>query len=155
MRKRIGILLLLAALLLSACGGEKPAVQTDLEALYTQLAEKAELPEMVQIPDSRRGQILGVQTEDCKQAVTAVCADSVRADEIWLIEAADADAAGRIAQLARQRIDQRSGEMENYLPDQYAVLQQAELVQEGNYVALFVSPQAAELASAFREALGR
>ena len=44
-------------------------------------------------------------------------------------------------------------EMENYLPDQYAVVQQAKLIREGRLIALFVSPEAGTMEELFLKAL--
>lgn len=153
------------ALLLAACGAAPapetaaPAAETqagespDLEAVYQNFEETFELPEMAAVSEKRRDAILGIAPEDCLQAVTVLCGDSVRADEIWMIEAADDDAADRIAELAQARLDQRAQEMENYLPDQLQIVKQAKLVREGRFVGLFVSPDADAMEEAFRSAI--
>ena len=41
---------------------------------------------------------------------------------------------------------QKAAELENYLPEQYQVVQQAQLSREGNCVVLLISPLAKELA---------
>ena len=165
--KRIQWTALIAALalLLAACGAAPapetaaPAAETqagespDLEAVYQDFEESFELPEMAAVSEKRRDAILGIAPEDCLQAVTMLCGDSVRADEIWMIEAADDAAANRIAELAQARLDQRAQEMENYLPDQLQIVKQAKLVREGRFVGLFVSPEADAMEDAFRSAV--
>ena len=165
--KRIQWTALIAALalLLAACGAAPapetaaPAAETqagespDLEAVYQDFEESFELPEMAAVSEKRRDAILGIAPEDCLQAVTMLCGDSVRADEIWMIEAADDAAADRIAELAQARLDQRAQEMENYLPDQLQIVKQAKLVREGRFVGLFVSPEADAMEEAFRSAV--
>lgn len=165
--KRIQWTALIAALalLLAACGAAPapetaaPAAETqagespDLEAVYQDFEESFELPEMAAVSEKRRDAILGIAPEDCLQAVTMLCGDSVRADEIWMIEAADDAAADRIAELAQARLDQRAQEMENYLPDQLQIVKQAKLVREGRFVGLFVSPDADAMEDAFRSAV--
>lgn len=153
------------AMLLAACGAA-PAPETaapaaesqagespDLEAVYHNFEETFELPEMAAVSEKRRDAILGIAPEDCLQAVTLLCGDSVRADEIWMIEAAGDDAADRIAELAQARLDQRAQEMENYLPDQLQIVKQAKLVREGRFIGLFVSPDADAMEEAFRAAI--
>jgi len=157
-RKAFIAIILLCALLLAACGaqgGETVQPGADLTAIYDGVAQKAELPEMVAVPESRFERVFGLDAADCAQAVITVCADSVRVDEIWLVEAVDTAAAGRVAEAARARLEQRSAEMKSYLPDQYAVLEQAQLIEKGTYVAMFVSPQAAAMAETFLAAIAR
>ena len=170
---KLTALIIAAALLLSACGAAPapetaapeqpeaaaPAPETetvdspDLEGVYQQFQEKLSLPEMAAVSEKRRDAILGIAPEDCLQAVTVLCGDSVRADEIWMIEAADDAAADRIAELAQVRLDQRAQEMENYLPDQYQIVKQAKIVREGRFVGLFVSPDADAMEELFRAAI--
>lgn len=157
MMKRLYTLvaLIMCVLLLSACGGGETEQKTvDLGPVYDELIGSFELPEMVVVPENRLERAFGVKSEDCAQVVIALCADSVRADEIWLVEAVDEEAAQRIEALAEARLEQRKGEMENYLPDQYAVLCDAQLIREGRYVALFVAPESKGMADVFRSALG-
>ena len=154
------VLTLLAVILLAgtlcACGERSEAtLSADLDALYEQLLGSAEdLPEMVAVPESKISKLFGLEPEDCNQLVISLCSESVRADEIWMIEAKDDSAADRAEALAEARLEQRRDEMKNYLPDQYAVLQQAKLVRRGRFVALFVSPEAADMADMFLNALG-
>lgn len=153
---RMAALYLAAALLLTACGqpaAKNEAPAPDMQKLYEQMQAAVETPEMAPVPENRRSLILGIEDADVRQAVTMLCGDSVRADELWLIEAADEAAAERIEALAEQRLAQRSREMESYLPEQYAVLQQARLIREGRCLALLVSPEAETLETLFRQAL--
>ena len=171
-RMKWTVLIAALALLLAACGAAPapetaaPAAETqaaaaetqasespDLEAVYQDFEESFELPEMAAVSEKRRDAILGIAPEDCLQAVTVLCGDSVRADEIWMIEAVDDAAADRIAELAQARLDQRAQEMENYLPDQLQIVKQAKLVREGRFVGLFVSPDADAMEEAFRAAI--
>ena len=96
----------------------------------------------------------GIDAADCLQSVVAICADSLRADEIWLIEAADDAALEKIQNLAQVRLNAKAEEAENYSPEQYAVIQEAQQITIGNYYVLLVSPKANALAEAVRNAAG-
>ena len=145
---------ILLIFVLCACGASGAAQKTaDLGALYEQLLTAAEdAPEMVRVPESKLEKLFGLHPEDCGEIIVSLCAESVRADEIWLIEAKDETAADYAQEMAAARLEQRKEEMKSYLPDQYAVLQSAELLRQGNYVALLVSPSAAEMAELFEAA---
>lgn len=151
MRKRIAWILLAVLLLnLAACGGEK-AKSVDLNAVYEGFQET--LPEMMVLDEDLMMNLLGIPAEDCAQVVTAVCADGLAADEVWLIEAKDAQALERLKALAQNRLEAKAEETENYLPDQYVVVKQAQVVTQGNYLALLVSPQVDALKAAFEDAV--
>ena len=143
--------LLLAALLLSACGG-KGTASADLQALYDEISGSLELPEMLLLPAQRVQSYYGFDPAACKQLLVAVSGEGLRVDEIWLIEAADAKTAEAILASARSRIEQICTETENYLPDQYAVARGAEALRVGNSVGLFLSPDAKAMAELFTKA---
>lgn len=186
---RLILCLLILALTLGACGGEKApsaevqtapqaptqAIQTEqpteaaepeetegetpatepkisMAAIYEKMT--ANLPEMVEMDETMQLNYCGISREDVSQAVVAICADGLRTDEIWLIQAVDEAAAERIAELARTRQKAKEDETVNYAPDQYAIVEKAELVQEGEYVAFLVSPEAKALTEIFRQEIG-
>lgn len=138
---KCGISLLLALVLmlgLTACGGGN-AKEVNMEELYHQVLET--MPEMILIEDAdMRLNLMGIQEDDCVQVVTAVCADGLRTDEVWLIEAKDAAALERIAAMAENRLFAKGEESITYSPEQYAIVQKAVTVTEGLYFALVVSP---------------
>ena len=106
---------------------------------FQQLLET--MPDMILIEDAdMRLNLMGIRSEDCAQVVTAVCADGLRTDEVWLIEAKDAAALERIAAMAENRLFAKGEESITYSPEQYAVVQKAVTVTEGLYFAMIVSP---------------
>ena len=152
--KRILCAALILALLccLPACGAEK--APADLEKLYTELCALGDAPEMIRLADKKLQRSIGVDPAACPQAIAALCEDGLRVDEIWLIQAADEEAAKAVQALAESRAAQICAETENYLPDQYAVAKASRVLRIGSYVGLFLSPAAAEMESAFRKAVG-
>lgn len=96
----------------------------------------------------------GIDAADCLQSVVAICADSLRADEFWLIEAADSAALERIQNLGQTRLKAKAEEAQDYSPEQYAVIQEAQQITIGNYYVLLVSPKVDALAEAVRNAVG-
>lgn len=152
MRRGISFLVALVLMLsMTACGGES-AKKVDLNALYDQLLETT--PEMILIEDSNmRLNLFGIQEADCVQVVIAVCADGLRTDEVWLIEAKDSGALERIVTLAENRLFAKGEESITYSPEQYAIVQKAEMVTEGLYFALLVSPDVDTLKASVEAAL--
>ena len=139
------IVLLLALLCLAGCG--QPAAESpDFQAVYDSMTAVADMPDMVVVPNDKGEFLFGIAPGDCRQEIVAICQDSLLADELWLIEATDKEAADRIEALAQNRLQQKAAELENYLPEQYQVVQQGQLSREGNCVVLLISPLAKELA---------
>ena len=95
---------------------------------------------------------LGVDVADCAQYKIALCAEGMDADEIWLIEAKDDAALEKLQQLAETRIEAKLAEAAFYVPDQYAIIENAEVVVIGRYIALLVSPDVDTLKATFEAA---
>lgn len=152
--KRIAayLLVLLCLLSLAACGKDAPAktpTVTDMNQMYEKIQQAVTMPEMLKLDASMMLDYCGIRQEDVKQAVVAICADSLRTDEIWLLEAVDADTAQRLVELANKRLTKKGEESITYSPEQYAVVEKAQLVQMGNYIALLVSPDSVAMADVF------
>ena len=158
MMKKILALLACAALLLTfaACKkADQPKVtDLDMEKVYSKLCKAASLPPMLELDKDLMLDYCGIKADTVKQAKVFICEDSLRTDEIWLIEANDEDTAKQIKELADKRLKAKGAESETYSPQQYAVVQKAELIQTGSYVALFVSPDSDALAQTFRQEAG-
>ena len=143
--------LALLILLLPACGSAAGG-DADLSALYAQMEEKFTLPAMSALSERQLERYYGIDTAACPQLVAMQCDDGLRVDEIWLIQASDEAAAEQLLALAQSRLDQLAAETENYLPDQYAVVRDSRALRVGSYVALLISPDAAEMEELFRGA---
>lgn len=150
----IGIILAALLLTLAGCGTEKAAEPTepvDLTALYASWSEL--LPEMFLVEGDMRLEFFGMDEADYVQAITAVCADGLGADEVWLIQATDAEALERLKQVAENRLSAKADETVDYNPEQYAVVQKAELITAGDYLALLVSPDVEQMKADAEKAL--
>lgn len=165
MKRKIQICLLLAVclLILCACAGspaqpateptETEAVSVDLTQLYSQMAEK--LPQMIEMDQDMMLDYCGIDAQKCVQTVVTMNYNGLETDEIWLLEAVDSAAADTLEEMAQLRLKMKAEETETYAPDQYAVVQKAQLLRKGNYLALIVTPEAAALSEMFNTALGK
>ena len=147
------IMAVLLVLSMAACGGGKtPEVkEMDMKQLYASIQSAVKMPEMLTLDEMLMLDYCGIRGEQVKQAVVAICADSLRTDEVWLLEAVDEVTAKVLAELANTRLKAKGEESITYSPEQYAVVQKAELLQMGNYVILLVSPDSAAMAKVVRE----
>lgn len=155
MKKVVAVFLCILVLAFStACGSGKASenVAIDLDALYEKILLETSTESMSILSEKRLDTYIGLSADLYSEAVVALCGDSVLADEIWLVKAADAEALKEITALAEERLDQKAKEMENYLPDQYEIVKQAQVIVRGDYLGVFVSPEADTMAKMFNEA---
>ena len=144
--KKITVMILtcLMVLSLAACGGSSEPAETtasaaDLGALYE--ACTAHMTPMKPVEGDMRQDFMGIDPEDCSQVYTAFAEDGLLTDELWLIEAVNQEALGRLHTLAENRMKAKADETVTYSPEQYAVVEKGVILEEGLYLALIVSPQ--------------
>lgn len=152
MKKVISLLLVLSIMLsMAACGSKKEeAISVDVNSLYESYSQY--MPEMFYPDEATLLNFLGIRVEDCAQYKVAVCAEGMRADEVWLIEAKDEASLESLRQLAQTRIEAKLDETVSYAPDQYVVVEKAELLTNGLYLALLISPDVDSLKAGFEAA---
>lgn len=151
MKKLIAFVLAAALMLsLAACGGEA-AKKVDLNALYESYAPY--LPDMFSLDEETMMNFLGIDAADCANYAVYICGDGLRADEVWLIEAKDEAALGRLKEKAEMRIQYKKDETISYVPDQYVIVEQAQLLENGLYLALLISPDVDQLKAGFEAAM--
>lgn len=152
MKRLIALALVLVMLCLAGCGGKDSGsdIQMDVKSVYDSMA--AVMPEMLVMDEMMMLNFCGIEAEMCEQAVVSVCFDGLRADEVWLIEAKDADSLKQLQTLAQSRLERKGEESITYSPEQYEVVQAAEVITAGNFLAVIVSPDVSELVAIFNEA---
>lgn len=150
MKRLIALLLVILTLCLAGCGGKEQAVEMDVQAVYESM--ESTLPEMLVMDEAMMLNFCGIKSEQCAQVVVAVCSDGLRADEVWLIEAADEAALKELEGLAEGRLTRKGEESITYSPEQYEVVKKAEVITAGNYLAVLVSPDVDALADIFNDA---
>lgn len=152
--KKLICMILAAALmtgLLTGCGAQKKEKEVDLTGVYTKMQET--LPEMMTLDAENMLNLLGIQADDCVQAIAAVCAVGLQADEVWLLQAKDAQALERLKTLASSRMAAKLDETESYLPDQYVIVKKGVTLTDGNYLAFLISPDVEALQTVFQDAM--
>ena len=151
MKKILALVLCILMLILTACGGKESPKSADLSALYDNLT--ASMPQMLPMDEETMLNFQGIEIADCVQAKVAICAEGLRGDEIWRIEAKDDAALEKMQARAEARIQAKGEETVSYNPEQYAVVQEAEVFTVGNYLFLLVSPDADTLKAEVEAAL--
>lgn len=75
-------------------------------------------------------------------------------EEIVLILASDKDAAGRIAEALNNRLTSKLNETKNYNPEQYAIVENATVDTDNNYVSLIISENCGKMKADYKKAIG-
>ena len=150
--KRILLLLIAAALLvITGCGSKVP--QADMQKVWDSIRGEVQPAPMRALSEKRMMDRYGLDAAVLPQAIVMVSEDSLRVDEVWLIEAASETEARELAEAAENYIRQVCAETKDYSPEQYAVAEKGQVVTSGPYVGLFISPEADAMAEILEKAL--
>ena len=128
--------------------------ETALDRIYRAICEQLSCPDMLEISGGTVTTYLGLEAEDYRDGRFYLCANNLKADEIWLIEAEDEDAARALCKRAGERIRLKAQSYDKYLPEESEIIRRGEAVIKGRYVALFISPDAEKMSEIFLAALG-
>ena len=158
MKKTLSIFVLIALLLtLTACGGKKeesaaPAAPVDLKAVMESfnLGEEMMTLEISELNDLY---FMGFDLDEIKQAAVAMHTSGINADEIIMIETVSPEAAGRVKEILEGRYQEKLNQMENYIPEQYAMIKECSVTVNGNFVAMIVAPNASELVAIYNKSI--
>ena len=154
MFKKLSVVVCAAALSLAlfACG-EGETKSANLNDVMSQISTQVSMGDMMDYTTEDLKGAFGIDAADIKQCVAKVASDGITADEVIMIEAVDSDAATRIFDQLTAHYQAKANENINYNPGQYAVIEKCSVEREGNFVTLFISPDAAKMTSAFQSAL--
>ena len=142
----------IALSLLTACGGKKTETKdVDLSQLWSSMEEGLELPMMMELDDDALDFLYGMDAADLESYVGRIPMMNVHATEFFMAKVKDGKMDDVKAALeARQAALEQQWSM--YLPDQYALVQNAQLVINGNYVLFCISEEADSVVSLFNDA---
>ncbi len=167
--KRLLTLLTAAALLLSlaACGNQSGSSGTgssagsqsgggsgavDIAGLKDTIISDLSIQDPMDLPAEQLGELYGIDAADVADSACFITMGGTFPDEIVMVEAADADAAARISEKLEARLDEVKTQSQNYDEENYALAQACRVMESGNTLALFLSPQHEAMENLFEEA---
>lgn len=130
---------------------ESGEAESRFAPLYAQMLESGVLPDMMALPVNMVADFYGIDPADCTDGLYYISFDNLLADEIVLVDAADADAADRIEKALTARLAMKAQEADDYAPEQYAIIKKCKITRNGLTVAMLVSPEAKALTELFMQ----
>lgn len=161
MKKIIALILALVLVFsFAGCTGneetkEPETTNINVEDVYASIENAVELNEMTILGEDMILNLLGIEAEKTVQLKVAEAADGLLADEIWLVEAVDEAAAKEIVDLANTRIELQAAASKTYSPEQHEIVNKAQIITSGNFVAFIVSPSVDDIVAVVNEAFGK
>lgn len=113
-----------------------------VEKIVAEIQKECELPEMVEVSEDQLAQYYNIDKNDVANFSAYVSDDSMTKDEIILIEALTESEACTIRDRLTTHRENLLAESEEYLPDEYEMIKNCEVVKDGIYIRLFISNDA-------------
>lgn len=134
--------------------GETPKgpVTVDLAALKAQIFTDLSVTDSVDVETDMLLDLYGIAAADVAESVGYMTMDGVFPDEVILVKAVDADAAGRIAEALNRRLEDVKLQSKDYDPENYELAQKCSVQTTDLYVTLFLSPHYDRMTELFNEA---
>lgn len=155
MKKRnLLILFLLMLLVFSACNNNKKEdLEIDLPELLETMEEASKWEGMMNIGKKHLTNLYAIDEDEVTAFIGVMKTDGISADEIIIIEAKDAKSAEDLEKKLQTRLDAKATEAKDYLPEEYKVIEEAEILRKDKFLTLIVATNAEELADIFKEAV--
>ena len=146
--KKCFLLLLPFVLLccMTACGQAKTNPDTNtspseivLHDVMQEILDNTQLPEMMELTDENLADYYGLDAAWYTDAAACINANGYEKEEIVLVHAKTEADVPQIEQCLNTALSNAAEEMRNYLPQQYAMIQNSRVQTKGLYVWLFIS----------------
>lgn len=144
------------AVLSSGCGkGEAAAIEERNEVdgvveieeinakpvkeIYEEIEQSVALHSPVQMADSFISNYYGIDPEKLEEYVFVMSEEATSAEAVVIMKVKDEADVDKISAALQVVVDEKRGEMENYLPEQFEIVDKSSVKVKGSYVYLVIS----------------
>ena len=106
-----------------------------------EILDTVSLPDMMTLTQNDLVDYFGLEAQWCADSAACINSNGYEKDEIILVRATDADSASRVQECLQKALENAAEEMKDYLPEQYAMIQNCKVESRDLYVWLFISDQ--------------
>lgn len=138
----IGLLITVLLVCAAGCGraGGTPAAGTvALSGVMQEMLDTVSLPEMMTLTQDDLFDYFGLEAQWCADSAACINSNGYEKDEIILVRAADADSAVQVQACLQTALENAAAQMQDYLPEQYAMIRNCKVETKDLYVWLFIS----------------
>ncbi len=141
--------------LTEAAGKETAGDKKDVtpEALYDEIKESFELPDMYLADDDFLMNYYGIDAALLDSYVFASAEDSTRVDSVIIMKVKDTSSISEIEKGLNGLISQMEVEMDNYQPEAYKLVSASKVKSTGDYVILVISSDEEAISSLISDRL--
>ena len=103
-----------------------------------------------EVTNGASGYLYGIAEEDIDSVACYTTMDGAFPEEVVMVKAKDGEALKRIEEKMNNRIAEVKVQSQSYDAENYAIAQKSEVQKNGNYIAMFLSPDYDSLVEIFK-----
>ncbi|WP_255884486.1 MULTISPECIES: DUF4358 domain-containing protein [unclassified Ruminococcus] len=151
--KTLVILMIAALTALSVCacggsdGGKTPAVADIAQAIIDKYPLSSAMSQVT--GEDKIKNVYGFDAADYSEIAAYVNNSGTEQDEIVIVKASSSDKVDAIKEKLQNRMTAKMNSTKNYLPEQYEMISKCEVASKGDYVRMFISPNAEDMVNIF------
>lgn len=139
------ILAIVLCLCFASCGKKAEPPQVPLSTVMQEIRSSVSLPEMMDLTAENLQDYFGIDDGEITDFAVCINANGFEKEEIILLRASDDASAESLVQKLNLSLENAAAEMQNYLPEQYALVQQSAVRTDGLTVSLCISENAQQI----------
>ena len=121
----------------------------DLSTVRSSIISKLGISDAMMLETPALLNLYGIESSWVKQSASFVTPSGIFPHEIIMVEAVDSASASSVQTALGNRLSEVLVQSETYDAENYAIAQQCKVVKNGNFVALFLSPDQASMRSVY------
>ncbi len=153
--KVLGVCLAALAVFAGGCGQGEEAAQAavveekdeaaeakPVKEIYEEIKQSVELVSPVEMTDSFISNYYGINPDKLEEYIFVMSEEATSAETVAIMKVKDEGDAGKIHAALQVVVDEKRGEMEDYLPEQFEIVDKSSVKTKGSYVYLVISESA-------------
>ena len=150
--RKIVAALTIAVLLCSGCTDKtkttaSDAVQTSqpeataksIDEIYQEITQSVTLQSPACMDEDFISNYYGIDTKALSEYVFSMSEDAAQAETVIIMKAQKSEDLEGLSNCLQTVVDEKKNEMENYIPEQFAIVEESKVQTKGNYVWLVIT----------------
>ncbi|WP_053955375.1 DUF4358 domain-containing protein [Inediibacterium massiliense] len=132
------ILIILILGTLAGCGKEK-SKDVSIEDINQKINQEVDLSSMVKGDMEQLEKLYDIEKEKVDSFVLYTASTNIKADEIAIVKVKDSNDIEKVQEAFQNRIDKQSKAFQDYLPEEYFLIENHVLKNNGEYIIFIIS----------------
>lgn len=113
-----------------------------IDEIYQEIEQTVSLQSPQCMDDDFISNYYGIDAASLEEYVFSMSEDAAQAETVIIMKARNADDVAGLADSLQTVVDEKKNEMENYIPEQFAIVEKSKVQSKDNYVWLVISDNA-------------